>query len=218
MSDQQLEQQLKASRIVFEFETMERSMIAGQLHENLAQTLSAMKMNLSALESNIPKEQFDHRTVLASLIELVDTSCNELRMLSHRLMPQSLLRKGLVPALQEYLYQVEQRGVHISFYAEDLSGIAEILAISLYKVLQEIVENAVKHSGANRLDIALIKEPDGIAATIEDNGIGFEQKSNSIKEGGLKSISSRIEFLNGTVEWNSSKEKGNLVAIYIPNH
>ena len=216
MSYQKLAQQLKASKQVFEVETMERSMIACQLHENLAQTLSAMKMNLSALESNIPIEQNDHRKILAGLIELVDNSCKELKSLSQMIMPQTLLRTGLVPALQEYIYQIEQTGIKISFYADDLSGIAGFVAISIYKVVREIVENSVKLAAATCLDIALVMDPDGLSVIIETNATRLATKANAINSWSLENIGSRIEFLNGTVECNSSKDKGSLVAIHIP--
>lgn len=216
MNYQQLEHQLAASRVLFEIETRERSMIACQLHEGLAQTLSALKMNLSAFESAIPKDQLDNITVMSKLIGLVDDSCKQLRNLSHMLMPQTLLRTGLVAALQEYIHPIEQKGISISFYAEDLIGIAVIVEIFLYKILYEIIENVVKHSGANRLDIALIRDTDGLSATIEDNGANFEANNACYNVLLLKNIHSRIAFLNGTIEWNSSKGKGTIVAIHVP--
>ncbi len=216
MSYEQLEHQLAASKIIFEVETMERSMIAMQLHESLAQTLSALKMNLSALESDIPKEAFDNKIVMGNLIELVDDSCKELRKLSHLLMPQTLVKTGLVAALNEYFHQIDQKKIAISFYAEDFKGITRIVETFLYKVLKELVENAIRHSGANRLDISIIKDRDGLSATIEDNGIGFETDSSYYNGWGLKNIQSRIAFLNGTIEWDSSKAKGTLVAIHVP--
>jgi signal transduction histidine kinase len=173
-------------------------------------------MNLSALEWAIPRDQLDQKIVLSNLMELVDVSCKELRYLSQMLMPQTLLRTGLVAALNEYIHLMEQSGIKISFYAEDMSGIAGLVEVFLYKALKEIVENAVRHSGANSLDIALINDRDGLSATIEDNGAGFEANGYSNPGQGLISIKSRIAFLNGTVEWNSSKGKGTLVAIHVP--
>jgi signal transduction histidine kinase len=216
MNYQQLKQQLAASKIVFEVENRERTLIAGKLHESLAQNLSVLKMNLSALEWAIPRDQLDQKIVLSNLMELVDVSCKELRYLSQMLMPQTLLRTGLVAALNEYIHLMEQSGIKISFYAEDMSGIAGLVEVFLYKALKEIVENAVRHSGANSLDIALINDRDGLSATIEDNGAGFEANGYSNPGQGLISIKSRIAFLNGTVEWNSSKGKGTLVAIHVP--
>ena len=87
----------------------------------------------------------------------------------------------------------------------------------LYRVIQECVNNVIKHSGAGNLDISLIKDADGISATIEDNGRGFDTSDHQNFEGiGLKNINSRIAFLKGTVDFDSSPGKGTLVAIHVP--
>ena len=87
----------------------------------------------------------------------------------------------------------------------------------LYRVIQECVNNVIKHSGANSLDISLIKDADGIAATVEDNGKGFNTKDKQKFEGiGLKNILSRVAFLKGTVDFDSSPGNGTLVAIHVP--
>ena len=87
----------------------------------------------------------------------------------------------------------------------------------LYRVIQECVNNVIKHSGADKLDISLIKDADGIAATVEDNGRGFDTTDKQKFEGiGLKNITSRIEFLKGTVDFDSFPGKGTLIAIHVP--
>ncbi|MEI9958414.1 MAG: ATP-binding protein [Ferruginibacter sp.] len=87
----------------------------------------------------------------------------------------------------------------------------------MYRVIQECVNNVIKHSGANGLDISLIKDADGIAATIEDNGKGFAVADKNKGEGiGLKNIKTRIEYLKGTVDFDSAPGKGTLVAIHVP--
>ena len=87
----------------------------------------------------------------------------------------------------------------------------------LYRVIQECVNNVIKHSGANHLDISLIKDKDGISATIEDNGKGFDARESKAFEGlGLKNIRTRIEYLKGTVDFDSTPGRGTLVAIHVP--
>ena len=89
--------------------------------------------------------------------------------------------------------------------------------VVLYRVIQECVNNVIKHSGANHLDISLIKDEEGISATVEDNGKGFDTSKQETFEGiGLKNIISRIAYLKGTVEWESSPGKGTAVIIHIP--
>ena len=90
--------------------------------------------------------------------------------------------------------------------------------IVLYRVLQECVNNVIKHSGASQLDIALIKDQDGISISIEDNGKGFNPAELSEDAGiGLKNMKARIDYLNGTIDFDSAPGKGTLVAIHIPS-
>jgi len=87
----------------------------------------------------------------------------------------------------------------------------------LYRVIQECVNNVIKHSGANKLDISLIKDADGVSVTVDDNGLGFETTNKKKFEGiGLKNISSRVNFLKGTVDFDSAPGRGTLVAIHVP--
>ena len=87
----------------------------------------------------------------------------------------------------------------------------------LYRVIQESVNNVIKHSQANQLDIQISIEDKEITVTIEDNGKGFDVSNKDNFDGiGLKNIITRIEFLKGSVEWDSSPGNGTLVAIHIP--
>jgi signal transduction histidine kinase len=87
----------------------------------------------------------------------------------------------------------------------------------LYRVIQESVNNVIKHAKASQLDISLVKDSHGLSITIEDNGIGFNKEEIANHDGiGLKNIQSRIIFLKGTVEWDSQKGKGTVVVINIP--
>ncbi|MCZ2222971.1 MAG: sensor histidine kinase, partial [Chitinophagales bacterium] len=87
----------------------------------------------------------------------------------------------------------------------------------LYRVIQECINNALKHAQAKNLDISIIKDNQEIAITIEDDGKGFNTNTKNNNEGiGLKNIKTRIAYLKGVVEWSSAPNKGTLVAIHIP--
>jgi two-component system, NarL family, sensor kinase len=134
------------------------------------------------------------------------------------MMPNALLKSGLASAVKEFLDKIDNRIIKINLHTE---GLQERLDSNtetvLYRVIQECVNNVIKHSGANNLDISLIKDADGIAATVEDNGRGFDINDKQKFEGiGLKNISSRVAFLKGTVDFDSSPGKGTLVAIHVP--
>lgn len=213
-----MKQQDLATKGIINAEENERKRIAADLHDGVGQMMSAAKMNLSAIENEIPFRDEVQKQSFEKLIALVDESCKEIRSVSHQMMPNALLKSGLANAVKEFLDKIDNRVIKINLHTE---GLQERLDSNtetvLYRVIQECVNNVIKHSGANNLDISLIKDADGIAATVEDNGRGFDTTDNQKFEGiGLKNISSRVAFLKGTVDFDSSPGKGTLVAIHVP--
>ena len=141
-----------------------------------------------------------------------------MRAVSHNMMPNALLKAGLASAIREFTDKIDDRVIKINLYSEGLNERLDTnVETVLYRVVQECVNNVLKHANANHLDISLIRDEDGISATIEDNGKGFDPAGSS--EGlGLINIRTRIEYLKGTVEYNSSPGKGTLVAIHVPSN
>ncbi len=213
-----LKQQELATKGILEAEENERKRIAGDLHDGVGQMMSAAKMNLSAMEAEIPFANDNQRKVYEKVLNLVDESCREVRSVSHNMMPNALLKSGLASAIREFINQIDSRVIKIDLYTEGLNEkIDGNIETVLYRVLQECVNNVIKHAGANHLDISLIKDADGIAATIEDNGKGFDATDKTKFDGiGLKNIQTRIGYLKGSVEWNSTPGNGTLVAIHVP--
>jgi len=166
-----MKQHEHAVKAVIEAEENERQRIAQDLHDGVGQMMSAAKMNLSAFESEIDFQNQEQKNSLHNIIQLVDESCKEIRSVSHQMMPNALLKSGLASAVKEFLDKIDNRIIKINLHTE---GLQERLDSNtetvLYRVIQECVNNVIKHSGANNLDISLIKDADGIAATVEDNG------------------------------------------------
>lgn len=213
-----IRQQDIATRAVLNAEENERKRIAADLHDGVGQMMSAAKMNLSAFEHEIPFKDDTQRLSFEKVIGLVDESCKEIRSVSHQMMPNALLKSGLASAVKEFIDKIDNRVLKINLYTEGLNErLDDNVETVLYRVIQECVNNVIKHSGANKLDISLIRDADGIAATVEDNGRGFDTSDKQKFEGiGLKNISSRVEFLKGTVDFDSAPGKGTLVAIHVP--
>ena len=218
LQEEIFKQQENATKAILEAEENERKRIARDLHDGVGQLMSAAKMNLSALEAEIPFANNEQKKVYEKVLQLVDDSCKEVRTVSHNMMPNALLKAGLASAIREFLNQIDIRVIKIDLYTEGLNERLDIAVETvLYRVIQECVNNVIKHAEANHLDISLIKDVDGISATIEDNGKGFDSSNENMFEGiGLKNIKTRVEYLKGTVEWNSDKSKGTLVAIHVP--
>ncbi len=211
------EQELRFKQVL-EAEENERQRIAADLHDGVGQMMSAAKLNMAAIESEMPFTTQEQKAAYEKVMALVDESCREVRAVSHNMMPNALLKSGLASAIRTFINQIDSRIIKIDLYTEGLNErIDPSLETVLYRVVQECVNNVIKHSGANHLDISIIKDDDGISATIEDNGNGFDATDKTKFEGiGLKNITSRISYLKGTVEWDSAPGKGTVVAIHIP--
>jgi signal transduction histidine kinase len=218
LQDEIMQQQDMATKAVIEAEENERKRIAGDLHDGVGQTMSAAKMNLSSIESRLNFGNEDDRIAFEKIVHLVDESCKEVRMVSHNMMPNALLRNGLSNAVKDFIDKIDSRVIKVNLYSEGLNErLDSNVETVLYRVIQECVNNVIKHSAANELDISLIKDNDGIAATIEDNGKGFAVTEKLTTEGiGLKNIRTRIGYLKGTVDFDSAPGKGTLVAIHVP--
>ena len=213
-----MRQQDIATRSIIEAEENERKRIASDLHDGVGQMMSAAKMNLSSFESKAYFKSDEDKLAFEKIISLVDESCREVRNVSHNMMPNALLKRGLSSAVKEFVDKIDHHILKVNLYSEGLNDrLDSNLETVLYRVIQECVNNVIKHSSANQLDISLIRDEDGISATIEDNGIGFTPDLKQQVDGiGLKNITARVEYLKGHVDFDSAPGKGTLVAIHVP--
>lgn len=213
-----MRQQEIAVKAVMEAEENERERIAKDLHDGVGQMMSAAKMNLSAFESEIQFSNAEHKESFEKIISLVDESCKEVRTVSHIMMPNALLKSSLGAAIREFVDKLNNKTLKVHVYTEGLDErLDSNVETVLYRVIQECVNNTIKHAGATTLDISLIKDKDGISGTIEDNGKGFDTTDKEKFEGiGLKNITTRIEYLKGTVDFDSAPGRGTVVALHVP--
>jgi two-component system, NarL family, sensor kinase len=207
-----------STKAVIEAEEKERKRIAADLHDGVGQIMSAVKMNLSNFENKNQFRSEDDRIAFEKIISLVDESCKEVRSVSHNMMPNALLKSGLSSAVKEFVNKIDHSYLKVNLHSEGLNErLDSNIETVLYRVIQECVNNVIKHSGANQLDISLIKDKDGISATVEDNGKGFDAGKLGKSDGiGLKNIVTRIQYLKGTVDFDTAPGKGTLVAIHVP--
>lgn len=214
-----LRQQNIAMQAIITTEESERKRIAQDLHDSVSQTISAAKMNLTVIGGELYFNSDEQRTRFDNAIKMVDDGFKEVRTISHNMMPWALNETGLARVIEQFIKNTENSCIAINFmsrgFDEPFDGTTEVI---LYRVLQEAVNNVLKHSGADRLDISLLKdEENNISLSIEDNGTGFDASSAQGKHGmGLNNLRSRINFLKGKVEFDSHPGKGTLVSIYIP--
>ncbi|MES2763610.1 MAG: tetratricopeptide repeat protein [Bacteroidota bacterium] len=211
-----IHQQDLATKAVLEAEENERKRVATDLHDSVGQILSAVKINLSAMETSIAK---DNLPKYDNIMNMVDNACKEVRAIAHNMMPNSLLKNGLVSAIKEFINQINSDVLKITLNTSGLSNRLESnTEMVLYRVVQESVNNVIKHAQASTLEIQIILDEEGVSLTIEDNGKGFDTTKQS--EGiGLQNLRSRITFLKGEIDIQSAPGKGTLIAIFIgSNH
>lgn len=212
------EKEIRTKAIV-EAEEKERRRIAQDLHDGVGQILSAAKLNLSSLQSKIQLNTSEEKEAMANALSLVDDSVKEVRTVSHSMMPNTLLKLGLASAVKEFVTKMgnlPNLKIDLEIVGMD-KRLDDQTETVLYRVIQEVVNNIIKHARANTINLQLIRHDDEITVMIEDNGIGFDTaKINEFGGIGLKNIISRIEFLNGTVHFDSTPGKGTNVIIEVP--
>ncbi len=211
-------QQNLAAKGIIEAEERERKRIAGDLHDGVGQLFSAVKLNLGVLISKYLAKGGEADLLAEKTMAMVDESCTEVRSIAHQMMPNALIKSGLVSAIRDFVNKIQSDKLKIVVQAEGIDKpLDDNVETVLYRVIQESVNNVIKHAGASMLDVFLLCDDVEITVTIEDNGKGFNSGDRSKFDGiGLKNIVSRVEFLKGTVDISSQPGKGTLVAIYVP--
>lgn len=221
LQEKLLLQREEATVNILTAEENERKRIAAELHDGIGQLMMAAWMNLQAIGKQQDIKENEQQQLLQKTTLLVGESCKEIRQVSHNMMPNALLKKGLVNAVKEFTQQIDKSVISINVQAEGLDmAIDSLTETILYRVIQECVNNTIKHAQATELDISIYNTEEGIDMLIEDNGKGFDASllSNNDSGLGLQNIRSRISFLKGSVHWDSVPGNGTVVSIHIPPH
>ncbi|MDR3695419.1 sensor histidine kinase [Mucilaginibacter sp.] len=213
-----LKQRNIAMQAIIETEENERKRIAQDLHDSVSQTMTAAKINLTVIGGELPFVNDAQKKRFEKAIKLVDDGFREVRTISHNMMPWALHETGLALVIKQFIENIENDTIAIKFFSSGFETPFDATTeIILYRVLQECVNNVMKHANANRLDISLIRDDKNISLTIEDNGNGFDAAGPGAYWGiGLNNLRSRINFLKGKVEIDSQVGKGTLVSVYVP--
>lgn len=203
-------QQKKQADAVMETQEQERKRIAEDLHDSLGHLLSAVKLNLHAL----PEKQ---KQVESSLL-LLDQAAQEIRNITFNLMPRTLEEGGLVPALNELATKVnnsETVKVHLHVHDMEKFVLEKQSQFNIYRIVQEAVNNILKHADATEINIQLIGQSDHITIMIEDDGKGFDTQQNNNGRG-LKNIVTRSLWLKGIINIDSMPGRGTTITTEIP--
>ena len=196
---------LLAARVALETETKERRILARDLHDGLGGMLSLLRMKTEQGEPTLP---------------LIDSIHTELRRTAHHLMPEELLRNGLVSALNDFAVSVPDA----TFQAIGNIQMDKDKELTLYRCAYELVNNAMKHAEATHIDILLMQEPKQVTLTVSDDGKGIQtspdpsyRRGTATPEGvGLQNIRERIEPYKGRLDIVAADGKGTDINITLP--
>ena len=212
------ERQLVAVRSVLKGEEEERSRLARDLHDGVGGLLSGVKFSLSAMKGNVylPEEQvqaFNHA------VDQLDQSIGELRRVSHNMMPESLIKFGLTEALANYCENLNLSGkIRVQFQVYGLTQRpGPDIEVILYRMVQELLNNVIRHAGATTVLVQLMQEEDRFHLTVEDNGKGFDVGSVMDGRGaGLANVRARVDYLGGRLDIRSAPGEGTSVSVEGP--
>jgi signal transduction histidine kinase len=202
------EKQLIATQAVLDGEIQERIRLARDLHDSLGSILAAAKYNLVDIKqiSMLGEKDVEHYN---KAVCLLDDSMDEMRRVAHHLMPEPLSRTGLKQSVADFCNAIPV--VKFSYYGDE-TRFDPKLEVMIYRILHELVTNALKHAGAKHILVQLVRDEDGIALTVQDDGCGFDLSAES-KGMGLRNIRSRVESFNGNLDIDSQPGKGTEIHI-----
>ncbi len=207
---------LQQANLLIEITTLEneRKRIVSDLHDELGPLLSVVKFQVAGLET---RDEGDRKTI-EKVSASLDETLQRIREICNHLMPQVLIRKGLLMALKEFISDLDNKTtMKMSFTYED-TEIPKVAEVHVFRIIQEIVQNAIKHSGADQMSIQVSSKEDKLIITASDNGKGFSAESVSQHSNGhgLKNILSRVDILRGEVYLTTAPNKGTVYTIEIP--
>ncbi len=199
---------------IMEGQEQERAAIARELHDELGQLLTALRMDAAWLKTNMPPERGPAVERAAAMCELIDRTIDEVRGIALRLRPGVLDDLGLLDALEWYTGEFEKRsGVACVFRNNGVPPVRGILATAAYRIAQEALTNVARHAGATRVVVELRKEGPILVLSVTDNGEGFDtDRLPGMDCLGIAGMRERAVLVGGALEIHSTCGQGTRVA------
>ena len=201
---------------MIEGQEKERKRLAIDLHDGLGGRLSGISLNLSKLDKDEPKEY--PKKQLRKVMKDLDDSLSELRSIARNMMPETLVKFGLQAALKDYCSSMTggETKVTLQFYGSD-KGIDLNQQVTMYRVIQELINNAIKHANASEVLVQYMREGNQVDITVEDNGVGFKKEiAETVDSGmGLSNLKTRVAYLKGEMDFQSEENEGTTVNVHI---
>ncbi|MCC6288604.1 MAG: sensor histidine kinase [Chitinophagaceae bacterium] len=209
------EQHISHFAAVLEGQEQERKRLAIDLHDGLGGSLSGIRLKLSKMiQDDEMQSATQHKNgSLKHIAGELDRSINDLRHIARNMMPESLLKYGLTEAIKDFCRSMGSENVEITFQSYDVAeNLAQSTQIMIFRILQELITNAVKHAKAKHILAQCLQQGKTFSITVEDDGKGFEV-ANDFEGIGLTTLKSRVKFLDGKLDIHSEKEVGTTINI-----
>jgi len=214
IANMERQQQVVSLQSMINGQETERTRIARDLHDGLGGLFSTVKMHFSALRHEVAELQ--DNSLYKKTSDLVETSAEELRKIAHNMMPEVLMKLGLIEALKDFCSHINAgRLLQISLQTygmeEPLGSPTEVM---LYRIIQELVNNIIKHAAATEAIIQFNRHANRLSITVEDNGRGFDlRQAEENRHMGIETVKNRVNYLNGRLNIESRKDIGTTVMI-----
>ncbi len=215
INELETEKQLTATEAVLKGEEQERTRLAKDLHDGLGGLLSGVKFSLSNMKDNLIITP-DNMAVFERSLDMIDASIRELRRVAHNMMPEMLTKFGLDEALKEYCNILNGTGLlKVKYQSLGMEARPDkSLEIIVYRIIQELLNNVLKHASASEAFVQLVRETNRLNIVVEDNGKSFDTAILEKNKGaGWMNIRSRVDYLKGQLDIHSEAGKGTLVNI-----
>ena len=196
----------------------ERARLARELHDDVTQQLALLNMRLNGLAQAVPAAVTDGRQRIEEAREDVLKLVKDIHALSHRLHPPRLEYLGIAAAAAALCREISgQQGVEVSFAAESVpESVSKRIVLCLYRVLQESLQNAFKHSGTRKVAVSLRGGADHIELTVDDFGVGFDLETNQRRGLGLTNMNERLKAVDGHLAIRSQPRRGTSIRARVP--
>ena len=216
INELETEKQLAATEAVLQGEEQERTRLAKDLHDGLGGMLSGIKYSFQTMKGNLIMTP-DNAQAFERSMDMLDSSIKEMRRVAHNMMPEALVKFGLETALKDFCNDINQSGaLQINYQSIGMENakVEQTTAVTIYRIVQELINNTMKHASAKTAIVQLSKVGNEISVTVEDDGNGFNPVILQGTKGiGWSNIQSRVEYLKGKLDVQSEPGKGTSVHI-----
>jgi PAS domain S-box-containing protein len=204
---------------LIEAQEQERAWIARELHDDIGQRFALMVTNLEVMKKVPPASAAEIRNFINEHLKRVREISADVQAMSHRLHSSKLQFLGIVAAARSFCQELsDQQRVEIGFtYSEIPPAVSDEISLCLFRIMQESLQNAVKHSGVRHFEVELRGEPEGLHLIVRDSGVGFDPKSFVNNRGlGLISMQERVNLVKGIFSIKSGLNLGTTIHVRVP--